>query len=255
MHFMDQLADLLRDQKPEILVLLETKVNGTVADEISSHVKFDRMYRMDGDGRRGGIWIFWDPIYVKLDVVHATPQAVHVVIQVLPLPFTWLFTAVYASPTRALRNQFWQELSNISISPNTPWLVAGDFNEILSQEEKHGGRPFNPSKAIYLQNFIQQQQLFDLVFSGSKYTWSNKRDGRTDLIFERIDKAFANSSWLDLFPTSWVMHLPRVTSDHHPLLLSTQRNFRNTNERTFRFESMWLRHKEFLPMLKCHIDK
>lgn len=61
------------------------------------------MHRMDGDGRRGGLWIFWDAIHVRVDVIHESNQAIHAIIQVNPFFFTWLLTAVYASHRRTVR--------------------------------------------------------------------------------------------------------------------------------------------------------
>jgi hypothetical protein len=48
-------------------------------------------------------------------------------------------------------------------------------------------------------NTIEICRLYDLGFSGPKFTWSNKR---YDLFFmqERLDRVLANSAWIDNFP-------------------------------------------------------
>lgn len=61
--------------------------------------------------------------------------------------------------------------------------------------------------------------MHDLGFLGSKFTWSNLcRNNKT--IRERLDRFAANSEWLELFPESFVRHLPRTHSDHCLLLLT-----------------------------------
>lgn len=35
---------------------------------------------------------------------------------------------------------------------------------------------------------------------------------------ERLDRFLANSEWIHLFPDSHVLRLPRITSDHCPVL-------------------------------------
>lgn len=50
MCFMEQLNKILRAHKSEMVELLETKVNRTVADEISSPVMYDRMHHENGNG-------------------------------------------------------------------------------------------------------------------------------------------------------------------------------------------------------------
>ena len=61
--------------------------------------------------------------------------------------------------------------------------------------------------------------LMDLGFFGPKYTWSNLR-GISDLIQECFDRCWADSDWKLLYPEAIVCHLPRVNSDHYPLLLN-----------------------------------
>nr|DAD45994.1 TPA_asm: hypothetical protein HUJ06_004224 [Nelumbo nucifera] len=36
--------------------------------------------------------------------------------------------------------QVWNEIREIGSSITSPWMVVGDFNEILYPEEKQGGR-------------------------------------------------------------------------------------------------------------------
>ena len=56
-------------------------------------------------------------------------------------------------------------------------LVCGDFNTILSSEEKKGGRPFTMHEARDFQGFMEEMGLLDIGFSGLKFTWCNKRFG------------------------------------------------------------------------------
>lgn len=96
---------------------------------------------------------------------------------------------------------------------------------------------------------LHKCNLIDLGFVGGKYTWTNKRYSRRDLIFERIDKSFANPSWLVKYPNTAVIHLPRISSDHHPILINTVGQNNRQKAYQFRFKSMWLRHQNFIPML------
>lgn len=77
--------------------------------------------------------------------------------------------------------------------------------------EKWGGRPFNIRKALPFLSRLHDCSLIDLGFLGK------------DLIFQRLDKAFANENWLNFYPSCVVNNLPRIHSDHHPLLLNLTR--------------------------------
>jgi hypothetical protein len=53
----------------------------------------------------------------------------------------WYFTAIYASPNEDNRRIMWDDLKQIANSTQEPWLLAGDFNDIASVNEKKGGAP------------------------------------------------------------------------------------------------------------------
>ncbi|KAA3472828.1 reverse transcriptase [Gossypium australe] len=51
----------------------------------------------------------------------------------------WHFTGLYGSPYLKDQNLVWTLLKRLSHEGHFPWLVAGDFNEILYSFEKKGG--------------------------------------------------------------------------------------------------------------------
>lgn len=79
------------NQKPNVLLLLETKVINEAANQACAAIKLPKVHRIDGNEFKGGIWLFWDPDKVKVVIVHATDQAVHAIIQVQtrPTPFSF----------------------------------------------------------------------------------------------------------------------------------------------------------------------
>jgi hypothetical protein len=118
-----------------------------------------------------------------------------------------------------------------------PWLCFGDFNTILDAKEKHGGCNGSSSVPNYLRSLLFELGAVGLGFSGSKFTWCNKRWGNR-CIRERLDRGVANCLWRTTFPRVVVNHLGAVNSDHCPLLIDT-----NPADvlapRPFRFEAMW----------------
>lgn len=106
---------------------------------------------------------------------------------------TWLLSSIYASPHIVERKILWSNLSLVAQLHNMPWLLLGDFNEVLTGEDKFGGKSINLNKALDFKDCLDSCNLLDLGFSGPKYTWSNHRE-LTDLILEIIDRCFANPS-------------------------------------------------------------
>jgi hypothetical protein len=48
------------------------------------------------------------------------------------------FTGIYGEPRTELRGKTWEVLRYLRRQDDLPWLCAGDFNEILKQEEQIG---------------------------------------------------------------------------------------------------------------------
>lgn len=69
----------------------------------------------------------------------------------------------------------WHEFSKITIL-GLPWLVLGDFNSVLSRNEhKSGSFTYYTRKSRYFADFVDQNNLLDLKFTGSSYTWCNNK--------------------------------------------------------------------------------
>lgn len=72
-----------------------------------------------------------------------TAQEMHWLVHVCPNPTKWLFLFIYAHNSSISRNILWQNLISIKDTYKGPWLVRGDFNEVLRATEKYVGNPIN----------------------------------------------------------------------------------------------------------------
>ena len=64
---------------------------------------------------------------------------------------------------------------------------------------------------------------------------------------EWLDKGSSNADWKLLFLVTEMHHLPRVKSDHCPILLITD-PLAPKSPKPFRFEQMWLTNPNSLPL-------
>ena len=51
---------------------------------------------------------------------------------------SWRFTGFYEHPEAALRPRTWELLRKLKDLSNLPWMLLGDFNEIVALEETCG---------------------------------------------------------------------------------------------------------------------
>ncbi|XP_030924591.1 uncharacterized protein LOC115951550 [Quercus lobata] len=137
-----------------------------------------------------------------------------------------------------------ENLKLIATLHDLPWALMGDFNEVIIEGEKARGNPIFQRRVRAILDCMNECQMMDLVFSGPKFTWTNKRE-LGGLIQCRLDRVWANPNWKSYFLEANVTHLARVNSDHYPLLLNLCPNLTNTSNRPFRFQLMWLSHHDF----------
>ncbi|KAI9122534.1 hypothetical protein K1719_006374 [Acacia pycnantha] len=178
----------------------------------------------------------------------------------------FLLTSIYALPHSDFRKILWDKLKALSAGISVPWVVWGDFNDIIAPNERIGGSGMNSRRIRWFQDQADESGLIDLGASGPRFTWKGPKIRGGLRIFERLDRAFANQEWITLLPNCGVKNLPRTRfSDHSPLLLNMGSTGRSYRQRPFRFEAMWMAHdgfKDFLNSLwngrgefECNIDK
>ena len=90
----------------------------------------------------------------------------------------------------------WEMIRGLSQKFSLPWLYASDFDEILKSHEKLGGVPRRESEMRAFQNMVDECELVDLGYTGLKFMWRGTRP--CGFVLERLDRAFANSAWLEL---------------------------------------------------------
>ena len=92
---------------------------------------------------------------------------------------------------------------------------------MVSEYEKMGGLPLNRTRIAAFKNCMDKCGLIDLGFQGPRFTWTTKSPTWNGPIQERLDRGLGNAEWKMLFPAAEIHHLPRVKSDHCPIMLLT----------------------------------
>uniref|UniRef100_A0A803LKW3 RNase H type-1 domain-containing protein n=1 Tax=Chenopodium quinoa TaxID=63459 RepID=A0A803LKW3_CHEQI len=244
--FKKNFRQLLKDHDPEVVILTETKVKKSGVEELIENLPFNSFEVVDPVGLSGGILILWNSGVNSITTVTKDRRFIHAVIQVAnKAPF--FISVIYVSTCFKGRLELWGELINLAPTINLPWLVCGNFNDICFAHEKWGGNPHSVDQMRAYKDTMDMCNLLDLGYTGHKYTWFNKR--RNSPIFERFDRFWATPSWIQLYQEAAVQNLPRLSSDHNPLLLSLEKKIQMPGHKTFRFEPMWLSDLAFEPFV------
>ncbi|PKU77540.1 Putative ribonuclease H protein [Dendrobium catenatum] len=235
-HF---LRHLIASNEVLLIGLVETKV------ETFDRADVDRLvgrgwefFHHPAVGKSGGLLLLWRGELVKFSVEVVTEQCVGGRM-VLPSLQQWNVLLIYANKDLHVRRTLWETIDSV-MAPNVPTIVGGDFNCCLSQDEKKGGKRFTFSAgAQEMVDALARNDLHDLGFTGPKFTWSNNKDAASR-IWVRLDRILINSEGLGAAPLAVVKHLPRLASDHCPLLLGLGTSAGALSFKWLRFEDVWM---------------
>lgn len=210
-------------------------------------LSFSHSEEVLNEGRSGGLGLFWGD-GVKVRVRSKSTRFIDAELEGGPGDPRWRFTWFYGHPKTSLRHLSWQAIRDLCDEDSLPWVLIGDFNEILTVAEKEAGRRRRECQMRGFQEVVAYADLIDLGYVGSKFTWSNRH---TKI---RLDRSLATTSWSDIFPNSRVIVLPPSILDHSPLLLQACSGpiVQVQKFHRFRFESFWLQHPECDQVVNSH---
>jgi hypothetical protein len=116
------------------------------------------------------------------------------------------------------------------------WCVIGDFNDLLSQDDKRGLLPHPNWLCMGFRSAVNDCDLTDIPINGYPFTWF-KSSGTERMIEERLDRALASSDWLEKFPNATLRNILSSHSDHSPILLHCSPVVKHSYKHDFKFEN------------------
>ncbi|XP_040996249.1 uncharacterized protein LOC121242444 [Juglans microcarpa x Juglans regia] len=209
-----ELHFLVKNKAPSFVFLMETKCKRSKVEKIKRLLNMENSFVVDCKGLSGGLAFLW-----KEDV-----------------------DAVLVSYTM---KGSWQLLRKLKPENDVGWLCVGDFNEIISTNEKVGGplRPYGQMECF--REALEDCDLTDMGYVGNKFTWSNNRGG-IEFTKERLDRALCNPQWAAWNTGVVTLSLTALNSDHCPIFITNGNHQQGAGSHTkiFRYEVSWGQREE-----------
>lgn len=133
-----RILHFIRKDKPWIICLLETRANHDRVDRFCS--KLPRCWEWAAilaEGYSSGIIVLWNCRIGLATPVAVSRRALHLILSPVSSKVS-ILSFVYNSYRLRSQCALWAELNKIS-PLNLPWLIAGDFNSVLTRDEHKGG--------------------------------------------------------------------------------------------------------------------
>lgn len=233
----------LRINCVQLACIIEPKVAMEKMDPIRQRLQFDSVVANNDDNAK--IWLFWNNC-LDVQILQRNEQFITIQLQ-NGGGGEFIITFVYASCDRSVRRTLYQELQQFGGYLQKPWMLGGDFNAILSPEEKKGGTMGFINSLIEFQEFVARAGLLDAGYSGNPFTWTNNQKGARN-VKARLDRILHNDKWVEEFPTFTVQHLIREPSDHCPLIVK-QHNL-SAGIGRFVIQNMWFEDDSFHDLVR-----
>ncbi|XP_059441456.1 uncharacterized protein LOC132173838 [Corylus avellana] len=223
---------------------METKLQAPRLECLKAQLGFGSVFVVDCVGRSGGLGLLCS-LEIDVTIQNYSRRHINAVVRVGTLGQPWKFTGFYGHPEITKRKEAWSLLQHLKDFSSRAWLCIGDFNEIVSGEEKSGERKTPRWQMDAFKDTLEVCQLIDLGYTGPLFTWSNKREDR-HFTQERLDRALSNLAWTDLFPNHLVEVMAARSSDHSPLSVTILRDgaLRDRSNRRFSYEASWGKMRE-----------
>jgi hypothetical protein len=201
---------------------------------------FDHMIMSDSDGRSGGLLMLWrNDLNVTSSRVHNNYLDIRID---EGSNVAWRISGIYGEPRGDQKHLTWGYMRDLKAMVDLPWVLLGDFNEILIGAEKEGGN-LRPQRCMQaFRGALSDCNLEDLGYVGDQFTW---RRGR---MRERLDRAVSDQRWNSMFPLAGLIHEDYKKSDHRPITLDSTYLESANNPRLIRkkfFEARWLLEESF----------
>ncbi|KAI5663501.1 hypothetical protein M9H77_22824 [Catharanthus roseus] len=199
--------------------------------------KVSHNFHLDEAGR---IVLLWDPSRSHMDVMDMNSQAIHSCITCKVSLWKFFVSFVYGLHSVVSRRPLWQSLVQFGSTLKQPWLVLGDFNNILNGNERRGQSSVSSYEVRDFMKCCVDLGLVDINSRGFYFTWTNNNT------WSKIDRAMCNQEWLAEGFNTVANFLPSVCFlDHSPCVVGLFETNRQTKQRFMLFK-MWSDHGRFL---------
>jgi len=250
---MQHLDRLLTSTKAMVSFISETR-NATInRTALINHFNLTDAFVVPALGQSGGLWLL-SSADISFNVVDHDRHSIFAICNLSSTNQTFALICIYGDPHHRSTQAIWTRVQNFVLSnTNLPVICTGDLNDIMNSNEKVGPCRTNPTRINRFCDYVKQCGLIDLGYSGPAYTWTNKRFSSIPT-FQRLDRSLANANWCSAFPSSTVLHLPMLKSDHAPILTMFQSSIAKTTK-PFRFKNYWLLEQDFNEVARSSWDR
>ncbi|TYJ17202.1 hypothetical protein E1A91_A09G035900v1 [Gossypium mustelinum] len=240
-----ELKQLLVANVPDIVFLCETKIKSNGFQRICNLCRMEGYLAVDSEGKSRGLALMWRA-GVNVSIQNYSKFHIDSLVR-LEDDAVLRFTGFYGQTDSSQRQQAWNMLRRVSDKVTEGWIVGGDFNAILNDSEKEGGRCKPKILIEDFGNFLEELKLTDVKPCNRWFTWTYNREGDR-LVKERLDRFVVSDATMEKLPflTSFIIHQSK--SDQEAIMMDSEgsrpNNAKAGQRAWFRYDTCWADEQE-----------
>ncbi len=164
----------VRNCKCSVICFQETKLSSVSAFKQRSFCgHFLKDFRsLDAEGFRGGLLTAWNPAVFECIRFWVSSYSLNVLFRRKAGRLELLVSNIYGPTCPSRKLDFFVELKAIKDQAPAVWVAMGDFNTLLSLNDKNGA-PSSIPTILQFRAVINEIGLLDLPLLNRAYTWTN----------------------------------------------------------------------------------
>ncbi|XP_071924702.1 uncharacterized protein [Coffea arabica] len=225
---------------PSVVFLCETKNRDKYMETVRKRLNFDHSAVVESMNRFGRMALLWKQ-EVKITEIHKIVFTIEAHIVDHSQHTNWWLIGIYASCDATTKKNQWKVLNERKRLWGRRWIVAGDFNDIVSNEEKWGERRREEWTFRDFKQFIADNELIDIGFDGNPWTWCNNWENEGE-IKQRLDRMLCTHTWFQIFDKTRCKHVDNYSSDHSMIMVDTEPK-QAKRRKKFIFDKKWIQQE------------
>ncbi|XP_074337651.1 uncharacterized protein LOC141674825 [Apium graveolens] len=163
------LKEIILQKHPDFVFLSEILCRRDTVERLQTTIGFEGMVVVETQGHSGGIVFLWRH---KEEATLKSYNKNHIDLQIVNKNGEeYRMIGVYGEPDRRKRCDIWNLLRTLAMDNSLPWCLIGDLNNVVSQNDKRGGRPYLESLIQGFREVLDDCNLIDIDLHDHQYTW------------------------------------------------------------------------------------
>jgi hypothetical protein len=144
---------------------------------IKSRIGMSKSFVVDGQGKGGGLALCWEDS-IKITILSYGMHHIDTLIWDGEHHAAWRGTFVFGEARTHERHRMWELIRRIKPCQNAPWMMIGDFNEVIWSFEHFSNRQRPTKQILDSREVLSHCDLHVVGFIGLPWTYDNNKKVR-----------------------------------------------------------------------------